>query len=211
MGETPTHPFKLQTFKRSSNKVVTIPRPQAVSPPGAVDMEFGLIQQSLPKPNFPGISETDCLTLNITVPRHRNQPISGLPVLVFIHGGGFQIGGNWWPQYDFAKLVQLSATKGHPIIGININYRLGVPGFFTCKELRAAGYKPNNGLRDQRMALQWIQGNIEGFGGDPEEVTVMGESAGGGKFFLVLCLCFKLFYLILLLEELLLTLPGVVF
>ncbi|KAL5377391.1 hypothetical protein PMIN02_011524 [Paraphaeosphaeria minitans] len=60
-----------------------------------------------------------------------------------------------------------------------ISYRLGVTGFMTSKELRSAGYKANNGFHDQRTALQWVRRYIGGFGGDPEEITVSGESAGG--------------------------------
>ncbi|KAH7137048.1 Alpha/Beta hydrolase protein [Dactylonectria estremocensis] len=154
--------------------------PQVVSPKEGVDMELGMIGQSLPKANFPGISDTNGLTLNITVPRSREAEgfTTKLPVLVFIHGGGYAIGGNWWPQYDFSKLVKLSTDQGTPIIGITINYRIGVPGFLTSPELRAMGYKPNNGLRDQKAALRWIKKHINGFGGDPDNITVMGESAG---------------------------------
>lgn len=146
-------------------------------------MELGMIGQSLPKPNFPGISDTNGLTLNITVPRSRKSEgfTTKLPVLVFIYGGGYAIGGNWWPQYDFAMLVKLSTDYGTPIIGITINYRIGVPGFLTSPELRAVGYKPNNGLRDQKTALRWIKKDINGFGEDPDNITVMGESAGAGK------------------------------
>jgi carboxylesterase type B len=62
---------------------------------------------------------------------------------------------------------------------ISTSYRLGVTGFMTSKELRNAGYKANNGLHDQRTALQWIRRFIGGFGGDPDEITASGESAGG--------------------------------
>ncbi|KAL1887618.1 hypothetical protein Sste5346_010119 [Sporothrix stenoceras] len=155
--------------------------PQVVSPPAGVDLELGFIQATLPKPDLPGISDTEGLHLNISVPRQATS-IAGteaFPVLVFIHGGGFAIGGNWWPQYDTAKLVELSLRLGKPIIAVNINYRLGAPGFLTSPEMRAAGYKANNGLRDQRAALSWIKEYIQGFGGDPNNVTVAGESAGG--------------------------------
>jgi carboxylesterase type B len=62
---------------------------------------------------------------------------------------------------------------------ITTSYRLGVTGFMTSKELRNAGYKANNGFHDQRTALRWIRRFIGGFGGDPEEITASGESAGG--------------------------------
>ena len=63
------------------------------------------------------------------------------------------------------------------------SYRVGATGFLTSKELQSAGYKANNGLRDQRVALEWVQKYISGFGGDPTNVTLLGESAGGGKNF----------------------------
>lgn len=146
-------------------------------------MEHGLIQQSLPKPEFPGSSELDGLSLNISIPDTalREPSDQKLPVFVFIHGGGLSVGGNWYPQYDSAALVRLSVERGTPIVAVTINYRLGCPGFLTTPELRKAGYKANNGLRDQRAALTWIQQYIFGFGGDPENVTVAGQSAGGGN------------------------------
>ncbi|KAI4596293.1 hypothetical protein KJ359_005422 [Pestalotiopsis sp. 9143b] len=144
-------------------------------------MEFSFIQHTLPKPEFPGASDVDGLNLVVTVPssegaQTKHEP---LPVLVFIHGGGYAIGGNSWPQYDFSRLVRLAAELGKPIIGVNINYRLGAAGFLTSPEMRAAGYRPNNGLTDQRTALRWVRKYIGGFGGDADNVTVMGESAGG--------------------------------
>lgn len=79
-------------------------------------MEFGLIQKSLPHDNFE-FSETECLNLNVAVPqKHEGH----LPVFVFFHGGGFQIGGNPWPQYDLVKIVRLSMKAEQPLIGINV-------------------------------------------------------------------------------------------
>ncbi|KAF4456815.1 alpha beta-hydrolase [Fusarium albosuccineum] len=158
-------------------------RPQVIGPPAGVDVEQSLIQHPLPKPEFPGVSDVDGLSLNITVPGNVEAIINlqDLPVLVFIHGGGFILGGNWWPQYDLARFVALSIDLVRPVIAVNINYRIGAPGFLTSPELRSAGCKTNNGLRDQRAALRWIQEYIGGFGGDPRNVTVMGQSAGGGQ------------------------------
>lgn len=158
-------------------------RPQVISPPAGVDIEHGFIQRPLPKPQFPGVSDVDCLSLNITVPGSAENisSLRDLPVLTFIHGGGFSIGGNWWPQYDLGRFVKFSADLGKPVIAIVINYRLGAPGFLTSPEMISAGFPTNNGLRDQRAALRWIREHVGGFGGDPENVTVMGQSAGGGK------------------------------
>lgn len=61
------------------------------------------------------------------------------------------------------------------------SYRVGVPGFLTSEVLRDAGYRPNNGLDDQKVGLRWIKNNIAGFGGDPSRITFLGESAGACK------------------------------
>ncbi|WAO90085.1 Carboxylesterase [Fusarium falciforme] len=152
--------------------------PQAISDPAGVDVEHLIIQKALPKPEPPGCSGTECLNMNITVPQEAS-PSSKFPVMVFIHGGGFFTGANWWPQVDTKQIVRLSIQQGQPIIAININYRLGMPGFLTSLELRDAGFQSNNGHHDQRVALRWIKQYISGFGGDPDRVTVAGESIGG--------------------------------
>ncbi|ORY05692.1 Alpha/Beta hydrolase protein [Clohesyomyces aquaticus] len=156
--------------------------PPPVSPLGAINNEFGFIQHTLPMPDVPVHSDIEGLNLNITVPIPNSGAIDSsakLPVYVFIHGGGFAVGSSWYPHYDPTRLVKISVEKGQPIIGVTINYRLGVTGFMTSEELRKAGYKSNNGFHDQRTALKWIKNFIGGFGGDSEEVTVCGESAGG--------------------------------
>ncbi|WP_049714499.1 carboxylesterase/lipase family protein [Streptomyces caatingaensis] len=107
----------------------------------------------------------DCLSLNVWAPRG-----SRLPVLVFLHGGGFSTGGAGLPWYDGASL----ADTGDVVV-VTIAYRLGVLGF-----LRLAGVSDGNlGLRDQHLALRWIHDNIAAFGGDPGNVTLAGQSAGG--------------------------------
>jgi para-nitrobenzyl esterase len=116
------------------------------------------------------ISE-DCLTLNIWAP----EDAEGAPVIVWIHGGSLRIGGSAEPMYDGASF----AERG--IVFVSINYRLGVLGWLAHPELsvesphHASG---NYGLLDQIAALRWVQGNIASFGGDPANVTIMGESAG---------------------------------
>lgn len=81
-------------------------------------MEFAFVQQMLPKPDYPGMSDVDGLTLNITVPQDASQ--DKLPVLVWIHGGGFALGANWWPQYDFGRFVKLAQREGTPFIAVGI-------------------------------------------------------------------------------------------
>ncbi|KAA8617012.1 PnbA Carboxylesterase type B [Pyrenophora tritici-repentis] len=164
--------------------------PPPSSPIGAINNEYGFLQKSLPLPEVPAHSDLEGLNLNITVPTNTDggiDPNAKLPVYVFIHGGGFAVGSSWYTHYDPAPLVRMSVEKKKPMIGITINYRLGATGFLTSKELREAGYQPNNGLRDQRTALRWIRKFISGFGGDPDEITACGESAGGLAVMLLLC------------------------
>jgi len=88
------------------------------------------------------------------------------------------MGANSWPQWDPARLVKMSAEIGMPTVFVSVNYRLGAPGNLTSEELRSAGYLGNNSLRDQRCALKLVKKFIGGFGGDGENVTVFGVSAG---------------------------------
>ena len=80
-----------------------------------------LIQCSIGIPdNLPPMSGTDCLNLNITVPNIAVESDKKLPVMVFIHGGGFMMGANYWPQYDPSRLIKMSAEIGMPVIAVNI-------------------------------------------------------------------------------------------
>ncbi|RTE70156.1 hypothetical protein BHE90_015446 [Fusarium euwallaceae] len=154
--------------------------PPVIMPHGAVDMEMQLIQQGIPKFDVPPMSDLDGLNLNITLPKDCNEA-SQLPVLVFVHGGSFTFGSSSYPHYDQSRIVELSIEMGKPIIAVNFNYRLGIPGFLTSQELSDAGFRPNRGLRDQRVALRWIQKYIPGFGGDPDQITLVGQSAGAAS------------------------------
>jgi para-nitrobenzyl esterase len=121
------------------------------------------------------ISE-DCLFLNIWTPA--KTAADKLPVLVYIHGGGLTEGSGSIEVYDGEEL----AKKG--IIVITINYRLGVIGFLVHPELTAESpnhVSGNYGYLDQVAALKWIKNNIAAFGGDPEHVTISGQSAGAGS------------------------------
>ncbi|HJU11028.1 MAG TPA: carboxylesterase family protein, partial [Candidatus Binataceae bacterium] len=126
-----------------------------------------------PQINFRGQvkGSEDCLYLNIYTP---DPPGSGLPVMVWIHGGTFLIGSG--AQYDGSRL----AAKGNLVV-VTINYRLGPLGFLAHPALDAENLRHisgNYGLLDQQAALRWVRENISGFGGDPKNVTVAGESAG---------------------------------
>ncbi|CAI7657092.1 unnamed protein product [Penicillium glandicola] len=148
--------------------------PASPSPPNGIQIDFSLVQKTLPEPHIEQ-SEKECLNLNITAPK---TTATNLPVVVFVHGGGFSIGSNAWPQYNFRRLVELSIQEESPIIGININYRLGPFGFLYSAELAKFGGGQNNGLCDQQTAFLWIQKYVAGFGGNPNNVTFVGESAG---------------------------------
>jgi para-nitrobenzyl esterase len=106
----------------------------------------------------------DYLTLNIWTP---DPGAHGLPVMVFIYGGAFVSGGSSTPLYDGMRF----ARDG--VVFVSFNYRLGIEGF-----LPLSGGETNVGLRDQIAALTWVQDNIAAFGGDPNRVTIFGESAG---------------------------------
>ncbi|KAF7535351.1 hypothetical protein G7054_g5466 [Neopestalotiopsis clavispora] len=147
-------------------------------PLGALQSEQALIQRELPSTPV-GQSGLDCLTLNITVPPWKKS--DDLPVLLFVHGGGFKTGSGAHPQYDMASITQLSISRQQPMISVSINYRVGAPGFLYSSKMKMAGYKPNNGLDDQRLALAWLRDNIAGFGGDPHRITFLGESAGARR------------------------------
>jgi para-nitrobenzyl esterase len=118
----------------------------------------------------PGPQSEDCLYLNVSTPTLRHD--SKRPVLVWIHGGGFAQDGSL--NYDGTKL----ATDG--IVVVTINYRLGVFGFLAHPALasRPGGASGNYGLMDQQAALRWVKHNIAQFGGDPDNVTIAGQSAG---------------------------------
>ncbi|KIL88859.1 lipase 1 [Fusarium avenaceum] len=102
---------------------------------------------------------------------------SGLPVAAWIHGGGLFMGGAANPRYNLSFIVNQSVALGTPVIGVSLNYRLSAFGFPTGKEALSEGVT-NLGFRDQRLALRWINENIAAFGGDPDKVTIFGESSG---------------------------------
>ena len=127
-----------------------------------------------PQPSSPfGMASTseDCLYLNVFTPAHSNA--RNLPVMVWVHGGSLRTGES--DDYKPAGLVQ------NGVVVVTINYRLGALGFLADAALasRPDGPSGDYGLMDQQAALRWVQRNIRGFGGDPGNVTLFGESAGG--------------------------------
>jgi len=119
-----------------------------------------------------GARSEDCLTLNVWT--SAPNAVAGLPVMVWIHGGGFVSGAGSLPAYDGSTLAQKGAVV------VTLNYRLGALGFFAHPSLdqeRPDG-PVNFGLLDQIAALRWVRDNIGAFGGDPDNVTILGESAG---------------------------------
>ncbi|MFE4515711.1 carboxylesterase/lipase family protein [Kitasatospora sp. NPDC056783] len=132
--------------------------------PAAPQPGYGPAMTGLLRPSGP--QGEDCLNLNVWTPSpHRSE--RGLPVMVWIHGGSFRNGSGSLPTYGGAAL----ARDG--VVCVTLNYRLGAEGFLLLPDGTA-----NLGLLDQIAALEWVRDNIAGFGGDPANVTVFGQSAG---------------------------------
>ena len=123
------------------------------------------------------VTSEDCLFLNVYTPKADS---SQRPVMVWVHGGAYTIGSG--DIYDGASF----ATRGEVVV-VTLNYRLGALGWLTLEHLDPAlAGAGNNGLRDQIEALRWVRDSIAAFGGDPGNVTLFGESAGGGSVFALL-------------------------
>ena len=120
----------------------------------------------------------DCLYLNIWL--NADDKTAKKPVMVWIHGGAYVVGSGSQASYSGANLVQAHSD----IIMVTINYRLNMYGFMDFSSVPGGeDFKtaPCNGLLDQAMALRWVHENIAAFGGDPDNVTIFGQSAGGGS------------------------------
>jgi para-nitrobenzyl esterase len=147
------------------------------------ELDASLYGPVCPQPNIlgegyiPG-TEEDCLTLNVWT--QEPAPTSLLPVMVFIHGGGFTGGSSRGlaaeAEQDATFTGEHIVPKGNVLL-VTVNYRLGELGFFSHPDLE--GPSGNYGLQDQQASLRWVQENIATFGGDPNNVTIFGESAGG--------------------------------
>jgi para-nitrobenzyl esterase len=155
-------------------------------PPQPADAWKGVLQakafgtaclQGAGNVNLAGSSNAgeDCLFLNVWTPE--KPPAAPLPVMVFVYGGGYTSGAT--NTYDGVGL----ATKG-PVVVVSMNYRTGALGFFAHPDLdtqRSGAPSGSDGIRDQQLALKWVHDNIASFHGDPQNVTVFGESAGASS------------------------------
>ncbi|GLA74415.1 hypothetical protein AtubIFM55763_005657 [Aspergillus tubingensis] len=141
-----------------------------------------------PPAHFPVTPKTDELTglvMNIVIPFAPASDRRSLPVMVYVHGGSLLYGGANLPIFDAVNLVSQSIEMGKPIICVNFNYRVGLGGFLASeairRELQDDGFQGcgNFGFTDQKVAFDWVQRYIATLGGDPDNVTAVGESAGG--------------------------------
>ena len=154
-------------------------------PPQPLPHESGIKPAFIPNAcpqgnNFEPPFTEACLSLNVYAPEH----LTNLPVFVWIHGGSFTGGAGL--VYNPDLLIATSVAHSSPIVVVTINYRLGFLGFIADQGLYDERSGANNrsttgnyGILDQMMALDWLKENIRGFGGNPEQITIGGESAGG--------------------------------
>lgn len=149
------------------------PRPPTPWTEPAEATRYGKTCPQPPVPNFPmnlgAGPDEDCLTLNVWAPSG-TAPGDGKAVMVWVHGGAYVLGSGSQPYYDGRRL-----SHDGDVIVVTLNYRLGAFGF-----LDVPGFDSNVGLRDVLAALRWVRDNIAAFGGDPDRVTLFGESAGAG-------------------------------
>ena len=148
-------------------------RAAATFGPAPVQATSGPFAGSVPGMAVTAVDE-DCLTLNVWRPAHREH--EPLPVMVWVSGGAFVVGGGSLATYEASRLC----AEQHVVV-VSVNYRVGALGFLDLRSVPGGDTADTNcGLRDLLLALQWVQGHIASFGGDPSRVTVFGESAGAG-------------------------------
>uniref|UniRef100_A0A8R1HYR2 Carboxylic ester hydrolase n=1 Tax=Caenorhabditis japonica TaxID=281687 RepID=A0A8R1HYR2_CAEJA len=141
---------------------------------GPASIQTGEFIEVFP-PRVPAAQEDTCLTLNVFTPRAPSAEFNTKrPVMVFIHGGGYELGASG----DYCAYSLSGTLPLKDVVVVTINYRLGVLGFLTTGDEVCHG---NFGLWDQTLALKWVKEHIASFGGDPNSVTVFGQSAGGAS------------------------------
>ncbi|XP_027488066.1 bile salt-activated lipase-like [Corapipo altera] len=150
------------------------PHPGWVGTLKAKSFKNRCMQMTLTQTDVRGVE--DCLYLNIWIPQARRQVSTNLPVMVFIYGGAFLVGESQGPNFlaDYLYDGEEIAVRGNVIV-VTVNYRVGPLGFLSTGDENMPG---NYGLKDQHMAIAWVKRNIKAFGGDPENITIFGESAG---------------------------------
>jgi para-nitrobenzyl esterase len=135
-----------------------------------------------PGPSSLGSSSEDCLTLNVIAPRFESRRLR--PVMVYLHGGAYAVGSSREMPQQGEGLVREGG-----VVFVNLNYRLGALGFldFARYSTPDRPIENNLGLRDMVAALEWVRDNIRSFGGDPDNVTLFGESAGANAVTTLMC------------------------
>ncbi|KAL7917373.1 Carboxylesterase family domain-containing protein [Trichoderma austrokoningii] len=170
-------PKDIESLGNYSNSVIidaTTTGPQCVQGPTAWanGTNLGVFQAIGGIPELP--TSEDCLLLNVLTPTSPKS--KSLPVVVYIHGGGYVTGNSI--SSDGSSFTQYAQGN---IVWVSIQYRLGGYGFLNPDEFDGVDAVKNAGLLDQRLALEWVQRHIASFGGDPSKVTIWGGSAGGGS------------------------------
>uniref|UniRef100_A0A8C3GH08 Carboxylic ester hydrolase n=1 Tax=Cairina moschata TaxID=8855 RepID=A0A8C3GH08_CAIMO len=140
----------------------------------AKDFKNRCMQMTLTQDDVRG--KEDCLYLNIWIPQGKKQVSTNLPVMVWIYGGAFLVGGGQGANFldNYLYDGEEIAVRGNVIV-VTLNYRVGPLGFLSTGDSNMPG---NYGLKDQHMAIAWVKRNIKAFGGDPDNITIFGESAG---------------------------------
>lgn len=181
-ADPPVGPLRLKPPRRLSSDPGTVDGtgiapgcPQMFVSSNERDRLGSLVTAVLDIPFLKPISgQEDCLTVNVQRPAGTRAGAK-LPVLFWIYGGGFEFGAT--NTYDATSLLTTAALQKQQFIFVAVNYRVGGFGFMPGREVLRDG-SANLGLLDQRMGLEWVADNIDAFGGDPDKVTIWGESAG---------------------------------
>ncbi|QIW95643.1 hypothetical protein AMS68_001161 [Peltaster fructicola] len=170
----PTANTAFGTFTATNSPTACPGYERSMPTPSGLSLEVQTLLNELPLSQATGPSGENCLNLNVQR-THGVNASSKVPVLVFIYGGGFSSGSTSGPTVDGTSFIVKANSLGLPLVYVAMSYRLAALGFLPGKEMQGIS---NLGLKDQRLALKWVQENIAAFGGDPSRVTIWGESAG---------------------------------